>query len=266
MTDSKKKILKHIGFWVCFWFIQSLLFSGGSGLDFYLAKNLVIVGLQLAITYFNWYILFKLIASRRYILFGILSVVIVYLIYSIAYTMIDFTLSSFYPNVISINPYQFKWNTSFWSVLSGSAPYSLALLSSTVFLLIKKNNSLSDNPPQNTEVLDSELEKNDEEEMLMLKEGKVIHRLKVQDILFVQGMKEYVSWHTKDKKLITLHSLTSLEDQLSDKGFLRTHKSFIVNKNCVSAIRYDCLEIPDNKIPIGRNYRSKVQDCFQSEI
>lgn len=266
MTDSKKKILKHIGFWICFWFIQSLLFSGGQGLQFYLTKNLVIVGLQLVITYFNWHILFKLIDSKRYLLFGILSIALVYLIYSVAYALIDFTLSSFYPNVISLNPYKFRWKTSFWPIISGSAPYSLALLGSTVFLLIKKTNSLSATLPKNMEVVESDLEKHDEEETLMLKEGKVIHRLKVQDILFVQGMKEYVSWHTKDKKLITLHSLTNLEDQLGDKGFLRTHKSFIVNKNCVKAIRYDCLEIPDNKIPIGRSYRSKVQDCFQSEI
>lgn len=266
MNSRHKKIYQHLGFWLVFWLIQSLLFSGGKHLGFYLAKNIVIVGLQVIIVYVNWHILFKLIASKRYLLFGILSVALVYLIYSIAYTLIDITLSSFYPSILPLNPYKFKWNTSFWVVISGSAPYSLALLGSTVFLLIKKNNSLSDNPPKSTEVLESELEKNDDEETLMLKEGKVIHRLKVQDILFVQGMKEYVSWHTKDKKLITLHSLTNLEDQLGDKGFLRTHKSFIVNKKCVSAIRYDCLEIPGNKIPIGRSYRTKVQDCFQSEI
>lgn len=263
MNSRHKKIYQHLGFWLVFWFVQSLLFSGGKHLGFYLAKNIVIVGLQVIIVYVNWHVLFRLIATKRYILFSLISISLVYLVYSIAYTLIDATLSVAYPSIKNLTPYKFRWVTSFWSVLSGSAPYSIALLGSTVFGLIRENNSLSDQTS-----FSEELEKTEDEgeNTLMLKEGKVIHRLPIEDILFVQGMKEYVSWHTKDKKLITLHSLANLEDQLGDKGFLRTHKSFIVNTKCVNAIRYDSLEIPGTKIPIGRSYRSKVQDCFRSEI
>lgn len=265
MNTKNKSILQHLGFWLVFWLVQSLLFSGAQHLDFYLAKNLVIVSLQAIVVYINWHLLFPLISTRRYIVYSVLGISLVYLVYSIAYTLIDATLSAFFPNVVQLDPYKFKWITSFWSILSGSAPYSIALLACTIFCLIRLNNSLK-NKPEANDSLEEEVDKATEEKTLMLKEGKVIHKLQIDDILFVQGMKEYVSWHTKDKKLITLHSLASLEDQLGDKGFLRTHKSFIVNKNCVNAIRYDCLEIPGNKIPIGRSYRSKVQDCFQSEI
>ena len=263
MNFRHKKIYQHLGFWLVFWFVQSLLFSGGSHLGFYLVKNIVIVGLQIIIVYVNWHLLFPLITTKRYILFSLISISLVYLIYSIAYTLIDATLSMAYPSIKVITPYKFKWVTSFWTVLSGSAPYSIALLGSTIFGLIRENNHLINQTPTG-EVLEKTEEEG--ENTLMLKEGKVIHRLPIEDILFVQGMKEYVSWHTKDKRLVTLHSLSSLEDQLGDKGFLRTHKSFIVNTKCVHAIRYDSLEIPGTKIPIGRSYRSRVQDCFQSDI
>ncbi len=262
MNYRHKKIYQHLGFWLVFWFVQSLLFSGGRHLDFYLVKNIVIVGLQVIIVYVNWHLLFRLIATKRYLLFSLISISLVYLIYSIAYTLIDAILSMAFPNIKALTPYKFKWGTSFWTVLSGSAPYSIALLGSTVFGLIRENNNLINQTPAS----EAPEKPEEEENTLMLKEGKVIHRLPIEDILFVQGMKEYVSWHTKDKRLVTLHSLSSLEDQLGDKGFLRTHKSFIVNTKCVNAIRYDSLEIPGTKIPIGRSYRSRVQDCFQSEI
>lgn len=100
----------------------------------------------------------------------------------------------------------------------------------------------------------------------MLKEGKVIHRLNVEDILYVQGMKEYVSWHTVDRKLVTLHSLASLEELLANKGFLRTHKSFIVNTKCVNAIRYDSLDVPGSKIPIGRSTEHKYKTVFSQRF
>lgn len=259
MSIRNKKVLQHLGIWICFWLVQSLLFSGGKHLGFYLVKNIAIVSLQAIIVYFNWYVLFKLISTKRYLLFTTLSLLITYLIFSVSYIFIDLAFSIYYPEITPVNPYRFKWITNFWSILSGSALYSLALLGSTIFLLIRSN-------AVEKTYKGEEQESTDEENTLMLKEGKVIHRLNIDDILFVQGMKEYVSWHTKNKKLITLHSLTSLEDQLGDKGFLRTHKSFIVNTKCVSAIRYDSLDIPGNKIPIGRSYRPKVQDCFQSEF
>ncbi|OEK06248.1 LytR/AlgR family response regulator transcription factor [Roseivirga misakiensis] len=264
MTHKQKTLYQQLVFWTVFWFIQSLLFSGGKDLEFYLAKNIVIVGLQAIISYLNWHLLLRLIAAKRYLIYALLSVSLVYLIFSFAFTLIDKTLSLIYPTIGQSLSYKFQWVTSFWSILSGSAPYSIALLGSTVFWLIKENNSLKevDSGALPTDHKNEE----DNENTLMLKEGKVIHRLPLEEILFVQGMKEYVRWHTKDKKLITLHTLANLEDQLGNKGFLRTHKSFIVNTKCVNAIRYDSLEIPGTRIPIGRSYRSRVQDCFQSEI
>ncbi len=259
MNFRNKSLVRHLTFWVCFWLIQSLLFSGGKDLGFYMVKNVAIVSLQSIIVYLNWYFLFRLISSKQYLLFASVSLVLVYLVFSVSFTFIDIAFMLYFPEMVTINPYQFSWTTNFWAILSGSALYSLALLGSTIFLLIKSST-------REVPELGSEPAPMENQNTLMLKEGKVIHRLNIEDILFVQGMKEYVSWHTKNKKLITLHSLASLESELEGKGFLRTHKSFIVNTKCVSAVRYDSLDIPGNKIPIGRSYRNKVQDCFQSEI
>lgn len=235
-------------------------------MDFYMAKNVAIVGLQATIVYINLRSLSKLLSKGKYLLYTAACIALIYLVFAISYEVIGVSFAIFFPGVTRmVTPGDTSWwPTGFWHILSGSAPYSLALLGSTIYHLIQSNKQAQIATAY--EALESIVEAPEEEHTLMLKEGKVIHRLDIRDILYVQGMKEYVSWHMADKKLITLHSLTKLESLLGQKGFLRTHKSFIVNTKRVEVIKYDSVEIPGKKIPIGRSYRSKVQDCFQSEI
>ncbi|MCE7990666.1 MAG: LytTR family transcriptional regulator [Roseivirga sp.] len=266
MQIPKSSFYSHLAFWLIYWFIQSLLFSGGRHLDFYLAKNVAIVSLHALLVYANLRELTRLLLKGQYLIYTLISIGLIYLTYSISFEIIGLSFAIFFPGVTRmIVPGDTSWwPTDFWQILSGSAPYSIAFLGSTIFSLLKLNSqsTATDSlPDSNTGSYTS-----DEDYTLMLKEGKVIHRLDVRDILYVQGMKEYVSWHTTDKKLVTLHSLANLETLLGEKGFLRTHKSFIVNTKCVEVIKYDSVEIPGKKIPIGRSYRTKVQDCFRSEI
>ncbi len=266
MQLSKNRTFRHIAFWLVFWLIQSLLFSGGRHLDFYLAKNLAIVSLQVLLVYANLHLITKLLSKHKHLIYALLSAILIYLTYAVSFEVIGLSFAIFFPGVTRmVVPGDTSWwPTDFWQILSGSAPYSIALLGSTIYHLLRLNRPVIQTPasvdkgvyPDTTE----------EDYTLMLKEGKVIHRLDTRDILYVQGMKEYVSWHTADKRLITLHSLASLEVLLGEKGFLRTHKSFIVNTKRVEVIKYDSVEIPGKKIPIGRSYRSRVQDCFSSEI
>ncbi|GAB5528084.1 MAG: hypothetical protein Roseis2KO_59560 [Roseivirga sp.] len=266
MQLYKTRPFRHIVFWVVFWLLQSLLFSGGRHLDFYLAKNLAIVLLQVLLVYANLRLITKLLSKHKYLIYALCSATLIYFTYAISFEVIGLSFAIFFPGVtrMTVPGNTSWWPSDFWQVLSGSAPYSIALLGSTIYHLLRLERPVNDAPssaekdiaPDNTE----------EEYTLMLKEGKVIHRLDIRDILYVQGMKEYVSWHTADKRLVTLHSLSSLEALLGEKGFLRTHKSFIVNTRRVELIKYDSVEIPGKKIPIGRSYRTKVQNCFRSEI
>lgn len=262
MNIFSNPYIRHIGFWLLFLLVQSILFGGGNGLEFYLAKNVAIVSLQAIIVYTNFYLLIpNLLLKKRYLLYIGTSVIGVYLIYAISFDVIALSFSIFFPSTTrGGSDLAYWWPSDFWRILSGSAPYSVMLLASTIFQLVNGNPKEIDVPTEGADTSSPE-----DEDTLMLKEGKVIHRLNVDDILYVQGMKEYVSWHTADKKLITLHSLANLEETLSSKGFLRTHKSFIVNIKCVNVIRYDSLDVPGNKTPIGRSYRAQVQNCFKSQ-
>ncbi len=55
-----------------------------------------------------------------------------------------------------------------------------------------------------------------------------IYRIRLDDILYIEGLREYVSYYTSKKRIITLASLKNLEESLPDSMFMRIHKSYII--------------------------------------
>ncbi|MBK8567161.1 MAG: response regulator transcription factor [Saprospiraceae bacterium] len=88
-------------------------------------------------------------------------------------------------------------------------------------------------------------------------DGKIV-KLFYDDILFVEGLKEYVRYICKSSKYVTLESLKNLEEQLPANRFLRVHKSYIVAKERVQSVMGNMLEIQSHKIPISRGKREEV--------
>lgn len=101
---------------------------------------------------------------------------------------------------------------------------------------------------------------------ISIKEGKKIHLLGSDEILYIKGLKEYVIWHTTKGQLITLHSLAYLSDYLKPLNFIQTHKSYIVNSHKVNVIEYGFVQLDKEQIPIGRSYREKIKEHFRLEL
>ena len=94
-------------------------------------------------------------------------------------------------------------------------------------------------------------------EILVINAGHKTFRLNINDILYIEGLREYVSYFTSDgQRIIALEALKNLEDGLLPKEqFLRVHKSYIVNINRVKIIEGNTILIADKKIPIGASYK-----------
>lgn len=86
------------------------------------------------------------------------------------------------------------------------------------------------------------------------------HRLNFKDIVYVEGMKDYVKVHSAGDVLTVALNLSSIMEKLPKDTFIRVHKSYIVNKKKIS--RFDSFEITLDSvtIPIGNSYREIVQD------
>lgn len=99
-----------------------------------------------------------------------------------------------------------------------------------------------------------------QEDYFFIKCGSKYEKIPLEDILYVEGMQNYVNIYTTKGKYLTILSLKSLEENLSGQSFIRVHKSYIVSIGKIDSIEGNEICIQSSKIPISRNYREKVMD------
>jgi len=98
-------------------------------------------------------------------------------------------------------------------------------------------------------------------EFLFLKSDYKIKRINFQNILYIEGLKEYVKVYTmlSDKPILSLSSLKILEIKLPADRFMRVHRSFIVNLEKIETIDRSRIVFGNKYIPIGEQYKDKFQ-------
>lgn len=97
--------------------------------------------------------------------------------------------------------------------------------------------------------------------MLVKSEHKV-HRLDLNEVLYVQSMREYVAYYTTFGRVLSLGSLKQLEEELPADRFIRIHKSYIVSIDKVRTMEGNFLLIQDIPLPIGANYKEVLLQRF----
>ena len=93
---------------------------------------------------------------------------------------------------------------------------------------------------------------------IFVKSGYKSVKVDLADIVFVEGMKEYIVIHTRDKKYTKLDRMKNIENQLEKQGFVRIHKSYIVSVRNINAVYGNTIEVNGDKLPLGRSYRDDV--------
>lgn len=93
-----------------------------------------------------------------------------------------------------------------------------------------------------------------EPEYIFLKVGHRIQKIAIRDILFVEGMKDYLRIHTAEEKIMTLLNFAKLEELLPARDFARVHRSFLVAIDKIDHIEKNRIQIADQLIPISDTY------------
>ncbi len=96
---------------------------------------------------------------------------------------------------------------------------------------------------------------NDTNQHIVIKVDGRIVKLLYDDILYIEGALEYVVFHTKDEKYMTLMSLRSLENELPEDKFMRIHKSYIVAIDKIQEIEGNMVYVGKGKINVSKNMR-----------
>ena len=100
------------------------------------------------------------------------------------------------------------------------------------------------------------IEKNANLDFILVKTGYNTIRINLDDILFCEGLKDYIKIHITGKTIITQNSLKKYEEILPDDRFVRIHKSFIIPFAKIDAIQNNRIVIGKSLIPIGDNYKT----------
>ena len=77
----------------------------------------------------------------------------------------------------------------------------------------------------------------------------------LEDILFVQGLKNYVAIQQKESEIITYNTLKNVKEMLPKEDFIQIHKSYIVSLKHIDSIENDAVWIQGKQLPIGNTYR-----------
>ncbi len=104
-------------------------------------------------------------------------------------------------------------------------------------------------------------------QFLFLKSEYKIRRINFNDILYIEGFKDYIKVYTsgEDKPVLSLNSIKSLEQKLPEK-FMRVHRSFLVNLDKIETIDRSRIVFGKAYIPVSDQYKAKFQEYLDKNF
>ena len=120
---------------------------------------------------------------------------------------------------------------------------------------VSKTFQLTNMQPANTVVIE---EQASEDPFVYFRADRKMVKVMLRDILYIESMKDYVKIVTRSGTIISKQSISSVEEMLPEKKFIRTHRSFIISLEKIRSFTNELIEIEKAEIPIGKLYRNAV--------
>ncbi|UXX80686.1 LytTR family DNA-binding domain-containing protein [Reichenbachiella carrageenanivorans] len=98
------------------------------------------------------------------------------------------------------------------------------------------------------------------DDFIFFKCDKKMIRICLKDILYIESVKDYVKIKTAEKEIVTHEKISVLETKLPTPYFIRVHRSFIVNIPKIESYSASEIELNQESIPVGRNYKLDVME------
>ncbi|MEQ9423911.1 MAG: LytTR family DNA-binding domain-containing protein [Cyclobacteriaceae bacterium] len=243
LLDSR--ILTHLIFWVTYYLVFSLIWAnrGDYYASFYL--EFILLPIRMMAVYVTIYVLIpKLLAPEKYWQFvttyigmliaaGLLQRVFIYLFFE---SFITQQTTVFFDPALLLR--------------------AVILINSTVlFVSAIKVIQLWQIERQKNQRLTEQLDEGSN--IIKIKSDKRTFRITANDILFVEGLGNYVIYHTSDQKLISYTTLRDAVNELPD-NFIRIHKSYVINKDRIQSYDPESVEINKTMIPVGKSFKGDL--------
>ncbi len=104
-----------------------------------------------------------------------------------------------------------------------------------------------------------------ESDFIFVKSDKKIVKIGLDEILYIEGLKDYVMIFTPAGRIITLQTMKNLEEKLPADKFIRVHRSFIISLDRVKSISNNSVDVSGKQIPIGKLYRDAFMKVVEKD-
>jgi len=101
----------------------------------------------------------------------------------------------------------------------------------------------------------NEINSSENDSFMFVKTEYRLERIDFENILYIEGMKDYLRIVCSNKKIMTLQNFTQIEKMLPSKGFCRVHKSFIIAIDKIESIERGVIRIGSQRIPVSNTYK-----------
>ena len=102
-------------------------------------------------------------------------------------------------------------------------------------------------------------------DFIFVKTENRLEKIMIGDILYIEGMRDYLRIHTSNKKIMTLQSFNELEQLLPAHLVCRVHKSYMIAINKIDAIERGRIKIGDQLIPVSETYKEAFLQLINSK-
>ncbi|MGQ9621600.1 MAG: LytR/AlgR family response regulator transcription factor [Bacteroidales bacterium] len=100
------------------------------------------------------------------------------------------------------------------------------------------------------------------EEEIFIKKGSSLVKIKIKEVMYVEALENYVTLNTRDDRFTIHFTMKAIENHLPSDFFVRVHRSYIVNKGMIQAIKENSLDLKVGNsivnIPVGKSYRDML--------
>ena len=107
-------------------------------------------------------------------------------------------------------------------------------------------------------------ENGEEKDFIFVKTDRHLLKIKYNDIRWIEAMSDYVMIYTSTGRHIVLSSLKAIEEKLPVKQFVRSHRSFIVNLDKITAIDDSSVIIDEKSVPLGKTFKLKFMQVVRT--
>lgn len=246
---------RHILFWIFASFLLVIGFGSGYGdyiKSFYFVTFLLPVAMATSY-FFNYYLVPKFLLDRKYVRFSIYTTytVIVSLYLEMVVVMISFIILANY-NYNELDPMM----TNIFAL--GFSVYLIVLIKAfyLLFRRVKNNEFKVQQLMEEKEALKTEF--------ITIRADRTNHQVKLEEIIYLESLSDYVKIHTTEQSLTTRETISSFEESLPET-FIRIHRSYIVNQDYVHKFNTTSVTVNESELPISRTYKSQALSTLSDE-